>query len=115
MRVAQFRVLGGQVARVPADATAFAHRRRAILASVVAVYDDLADAPRHEAWVSDFAGALRQGTGAYVGFLGDVGEAGAREAYPGPTWDRLSAVKARYDPENLFRLNQNVPPMRERE
>jgi FAD/FMN-containing dehydrogenase len=33
-----------------------------------------------------------------------------REAYPGPTWDRLTEIKARYDPTNLFRLNQNIPP-----
>ena len=48
--------------------------------------------------------------GVYVNFLGDEGEARVREAYPGPTWDRLAAVKRRYDPTNLFRLNQNVPP-----
>ena len=42
--------------------------------------------------------------------LGDEGEARVRAAYPGPTWDRLAAVKAQYDPTNLFRLNQNVPP-----
>ena len=59
----------------------------------------------------DFAGALRQGDGgAYVGFLGDEGEARVREAYPGSTWERLAAVKGRYDPSNLFRLNQNIPP-----
>jgi FAD/FMN-containing dehydrogenase len=45
-----------------------------------------------------------------VNFLGDEGEARIREAYPGPTWDRLARIKARYDPTNLFRLNQNVPP-----
>ncbi|MGZ8565461.1 MAG: BBE domain-containing protein, partial [Actinomycetota bacterium] len=47
---------------------------------------------------------------AYVNFLGDEGVGRVREAYPGPTWDRLAAVKRRYDPTNLFRLNQNVPP-----
>src|SRR5438034_1334143 len=54
---------------------------------------------------------LRQDdAGAYVNFLVDEGEARIREAYPGPTWDRLAAIKARYDPTNLFRLNQNIPP-----
>jgi len=48
--------------------------------------------------------------GAYVGFLGDEGEARVREAYPGATWERLTAIKARYDPTNLFRLNQNIAP-----
>ena len=46
----------------------------------------------------------------YVNFLGDEGEARVREAYPGATWERLTAVKRRYDPTNLFRLNQNIPP-----
>jgi NagD protein len=54
------------------------------------------------------------GIGAYfVGkpnFLGDEGEARVRDAYPGPTWDRLVEIKRRYDPTNLFRLNQNIPP-----
>jgi hypothetical protein len=64
-----------------------------------------------EAWVTDFAGELRQGdAGAYVGFLGDEGEARIRDAYPGPAWDRLAEIKGRYDPTNLFRLNQNIPP-----
>ena len=48
--------------------------------------------------------------GAYIGFLGDEGEARDRDAYPKPTWDRLAEVKSRYDPTNLFRLNQNVRP-----
>jgi FAD/FMN-containing dehydrogenase len=56
-------------------------------------------------------GRSRQGdTGAYVGFLGDEGQARVRQAYPRATWDRLAAIKARYDPTNLFRLNQNIPP-----
>ena len=53
----------------------------------------------------------RQGnSGAYVNFLGDEGEGRVRAAYPGATWDRLAAVKAHYDPQNLFRMNQNIPP-----
>jgi hypothetical protein len=64
-----------------------------------------------EAWVADSAAALRHGeSDAYVGFLGDEGEARVREAYPGSTWDRLAAVTRRYDPANLLRLNQNIPP-----
>ena len=65
----------------------------------------------HEDWVAGLAAELRQDDdGAYVGFLGDEGEERVRAAYPGATWDRLAAIKARYDPDNLFRLNQNVPP-----
>jgi FAD/FMN-containing dehydrogenase len=55
--------------------------------------------------------ALQDGdTGAYAGFLGDEGEERVRAAYPGATFDRLAAIKAQYDPDNVFRLNQNIPP-----
>jgi FAD/FMN-containing dehydrogenase len=111
MRAAQLRVLGGAMARVPADATAFAHRRSRIMVNLAAFYDGPADRAVREAWVADLAAALHQGDdGAYVGFLGDEDEAGVRRAYPGATWERLAAVKARYDPTNLFHHNQNVPP-----
>ena len=111
MAVAQIRVLGGAMARVPADATAFAHRERRVMLNVAAVYGAREEAALHESWVGGLAGALADGGGgAYVNFLGDEGEARVREAYPGPTWDRLTAIKARYDPTNLFRLNQNIPP-----
>jgi FAD/FMN-containing dehydrogenase len=111
VRVAQLRVLGGAMARVPADATAFAHRHSRIMVNLAAFYDGPADKARRQAWVDDFAAALRQGDGgAYVNFLGDEGPEAVRRAYPGPTWDRLVEVKRRYDPDNLFRLNQNIPP-----
>jgi FAD/FMN-containing dehydrogenase len=111
IRVAQLRVLGGAMARVPADATAFAHRASRIMANVAAFYDGPEDRLVREAWVSDFAAALRQDdAGAYVNFLGDEGEARVRAAYPGATWERLAAVKRRYDPGNLFRHNHNIPP-----
>jgi FAD/FMN-containing dehydrogenase len=110
MRVAQLRVLGGAMARVPADATAFAHRGRRLMVNVAAVYERPEEAAEHAAWVTRLARQLQRGEpGAYVGFLGDE-QARIREAYPGPTWDRLTAIKARYDPTNLFRLNQNVRP-----
>jgi FAD/FMN-containing dehydrogenase len=111
MRAVQLRALGGAMARVPDDATAFAHRRSRIMVNVAAFYDGPDDRPARQAWVDSLATALHQGDdGAYVGFLGDEGEAGARRAYPGATWDRLAAVKAHWDPTNLFHRNQNVPP-----
>jgi FAD/FMN-containing dehydrogenase len=111
VRVAQLRVLGGAMARVPADATAYAHRSRRIMVNVACFYDGAADRGRREAWVTAFAAALRQGDdGAYVNFLADEGEARVRAAYPDGTYDRLAAIKARYDPTNLFRHNQNIPP-----
>jgi hypothetical protein len=114
MRAAQLRVLGGQMARIPADATAFAHRSSRILVSLATFYEGPEDRPVREAWLSDFAAALRQrDSGAYVNFLVEEGEERVRAAYPGSTWDRLRAVKRRYDPTNLFRLNQNIPPAAE--
>jgi hypothetical protein len=114
MRVAQLRVLGGAMAPVPAEATAFAHRASRIMVNVATFYEGAQDRTVREAWVSEFASVLHQDdSGAYVNFLGDEGEGRIRDAYPGPTWDRLVAVKARYDPTNLFRLNQNIPPQNE--
>ena len=111
MAVAQLRVLGGAMARVPVDATAFAHRASKIMVNLAALYEQPDEKPTHEAWVTDFAAALRQSDrGAYVNFLGDEGEARVRAAYPRSTWERLREIKARYDPTNLFRLNQNIPP-----
>jgi FAD/FMN-containing dehydrogenase len=68
--------------------------------------------PEHEAWTNSLAKALSDGTtpAAYVGFLGDEGEEGVRRAYPPATNERLTQVKRQYDPDNLFRLNLNVPP-----
>jgi FAD/FMN-containing dehydrogenase len=111
MAAAQIRVLGGAMARVPADATAFAHRSSRIMVNVAALYERPDEAAVYEPWITDFAAALRQGDdGAYVGFLGDEGEERIRDAYPGPTWQRLAEIKGRYDPTNLFRLNQNIRP-----
>jgi FAD/FMN-containing dehydrogenase len=113
MAVAQIRALGGAMARVPADATAFANRQSRLMVTVASVYEDLGETAQHQAWVDDLADRLlegQEGHGAYVNFLGEEGEAGVREAYPDPTWDRLRAIKRTYDPDNLFQLNQNIPP-----
>jgi len=107
----QLRVLGGAMARVPDDATAFGHRGATMMVNIAAMYESPEDAPEHEAWASNLATALSDGTAAaaYVGFLGDEGEEGVRRAYPTATLERLAEVKRRYDPDNLFRLNLNVP------
>jgi FAD/FMN-containing dehydrogenase len=111
MKAVQLRVLGGALGRVPNDATAFAHRDRGLFVNVAAMYGDEAEKPTHDAWVDGLADRLgKDGTGGYVGFLGDEDEATIRAAYPGETWDRLRELKRRYDPDNLFRLNHNIPP-----
>jgi FAD/FMN-containing dehydrogenase len=111
IRVAQLRVLGGAMARVPADAAAFAHRGSRIMVNLASFYQGPDDQPVRQAWLDEFAAALQQGDqGAYVGFLGDEGQGRVHQAYPAATWERLAAVKARYDPTNLFHHNHNIPP-----
>ena len=109
LRAAQLRVLGGAMARVPVEATAFAHRRSAIMANVASFYNGPADKPVRQAWVDQFAAALQQrDDGAYVGFLTDNDSARVRQAYPASTWNRLVQVKANYDLTNLFHHNHNI-------
>ena len=110
MRVAQIRVLGGAIDRVPADETAYPHRGAPIMANVVAFYETADEKPARQAWVDELGAEMGRGDGSgYVNFLGDCGEDRVRAAYPG-AWDRLREIKRRYDPDNLFRSNQNIPP-----
>jgi FAD/FMN-containing dehydrogenase len=110
MKAVQLRVLGGALARVPDDATAFAHRDRGLFVNIAAMYMDAAETDTHDAWAAGLADSLGRGeAGGYVGFLGEEDEETVRAAYPG-TWDRLRELKRRYDPDNLFRLNHNIPP-----
>jgi len=80
--------------------------------NIAAFYDGSeADRVQKLAWAEELAGAIRQSDdGVYVNFLADEGEARIRAAYPGGTYERLAEIKRRYDPDNLFRLNQNIPP-----
>lgn len=111
MAVAQLRALGGAMARVPSNATAFAHRQSRIMANLAALYEKPEEKEVHEEWVAEFFSSLQQSDrGMYVNFVGKEGEAHIRAAYPNGTWERLRKVKAKYDPDNLFRLNQNIPP-----
>jgi FAD/FMN-containing dehydrogenase len=98
------------MARVPADATAFAHRDRAFLVNVAALYESPDERDEHHAWVQDLSGVVGAAPGAYSGFLGDDGQARIGEAYPDGTRARLADVKKRYDPDNVFHLNHNVVP-----
>lgn len=110
-RVAQIRVLGGAIARVPAEATAYAHRSAPIMANVAAFFTTPEDRVVQDRWVTDFAAALTQEeTGAYVNFIGLEGPERINAAYPPATLARLRAVKKRHDPGNLFRRNQNYAP-----
>jgi FAD/FMN-containing dehydrogenase len=112
MAAVQLRVLGGAMARVPDDATAFGHRGAKLMVNVAVMYQRPEERAEHEAWAADVVRAMSDGPGApaYVGFIGDEGEEGVRRAYPAATLDRLAQVKRRYDPDNLFRRNLNILP-----
>ena len=111
MAAVQLRVLGGALARVPNDATAFAHRDRRLFVNIAALYMDPAEKATHHGWVAGVADALdKDHAGGYIGFFADEDEPTVRAAYPGPNWDRLRQLKRRYDPDNTFRLNNNISP-----
>ena len=112
MKMGQIRVLGGAYSRVASDATAFAHRNSKIMVAFLAMYEGGDDViAQFDRWATEAVNAVREPNAvAYVNFLGIEGGEGLRAAYPGSTWDRLRQIKAKYDPENLFRLNQNIPP-----
>jgi hypothetical protein len=103
----QLRPLGGAIARVPNDATAFAHRDKAFALALI----NLGAAPENQQWVDRMWNALQGETfGVYVNFVGDEGQNRVTDAYPPETYARLAEVKRRYDPTNLFQINQNIQP-----
>jgi FAD/FMN-containing dehydrogenase len=111
VRIAEFRVLGGAMARVTAEATAFAHRSARVMVSFIVPYKNHDETAMHTDWASNAVAALKQGTGAvYVNFVGNEGEKRLHDAYPNATFERLAAIKAKYDPTNLFRRNHNIAP-----
>ncbi|HEY2550645.1 MAG TPA: FAD-binding oxidoreductase [Streptosporangiaceae bacterium] len=103
--------IDGAVARVPSDATAFAYRDGGWAGVIVGVDPDPANAERIAKWTRDYWKALHPTSagGGYVNFLMNEGQDRVRASYRG-NYDRLSRVKQRYDPDNLFRINQNIQP-----
>lgn len=105
----ELRVLGGAVARIAPASTAFAHRQRDLVCSVVRAGFTPASADRHRAWVRSVAGDLDHlAIGAYVNFVGDPQADLLTAVYPPETLARLARVKAHYDPHNVFRRNLNI-------
>lgn len=104
--------MGGSISDVAADATAFPHRNSPWLLNVPASWTDAADSDYEIAWVRDTFAAIAplSSGGAYSNFMEGDEEANDEVAY-GATLARLREVKARYDPANIFRLNQNVLPL----
>jgi FAD/FMN-containing dehydrogenase len=105
--------MGGAVARVGAAETAFAHRDAANLLWIIGLWEDAgADARPHREWVDAVFEAARPYStgGVYVNALENEGPDRVRAAYGEATFERLRRIKRRWDPENVFRLNQNIPP-----
>ncbi|HEX7103130.1 MAG TPA: FAD-binding oxidoreductase [Nitrolancea sp.] len=103
----QIRALGGAMARVSNQATAFGHRDKSIFVGLI----NTGKEQEHRQWVDALWNELKPFTsGVYVNFLGDEGEERVHEAYPPMTYARLAGVKLRYDPLNIFKLNQNIKP-----
>jgi hypothetical protein len=101
----------GAASRVPNDATAWAYRDAKWAEVIVGVSPNPADNARMTAWARGYWNALHPHSagGAYVNMMMDEGEERIRASY-GANYDRLAAVKATYDPTNLFRVNQNIAP-----
>ena len=103
----QLRPLGGAIARTANDATAFSHRDKPFFMA----FANVGVERENRQWVERMWSLVEPHTsGAYVNFIGDEGEGRIVDAYPAATYARLADVKRRYDPTNLFKLNQNVKP-----
>src|SRR5690606_3433508 len=106
----QIRALGGAMARVAPDETAFAHRSSDYLVAIVGAWAEGEDRQPVVDMVEDVYARVRPyGNGTYVNFLQyETDRLG--DAYPPATLARLREIKRRYDPENLFKMNQNILP-----
>ncbi len=105
--------IDGAASRVPADATAFAYRDGGWAGVIVGVDPDPANADLISQWARNYWQELHPASagGGYVNFLENEGPERVMAAYRG-NYDRLSWVKERYDPDNTFHINQNIPPAR---
>jgi FAD/FMN-containing dehydrogenase len=103
--------LGGRMAGIPDGGSAFPSRGASFVYNLIGVWQDPADDDRNIAWARGAFEQLRPFSlgSAYINFLADEGEERVRAAY-GPNYERLQAMKRRYDPENVFRLNHNIRP-----
>lgn len=105
--------LGGAVTRVAEGETAFPFRDAAADINIVGSWlpEQAAEADRHKAWVRGFFDDLAPySRGVYVNFTSDEGDERVRAAYTPEQWARLTALKATWDPDNVFRHNANIPP-----
>jgi FAD/FMN-containing dehydrogenase len=106
-----FEHLGGAIAR-PAEPTAFGHRDATFDLAILAIWEDPEETDLHISWTRRFWEAMQPHArpGVYVNNLGEEGHDRVRTAYEPQTYERLVRLKERYDPENVFRCNQNIAP-----
>jgi FAD/FMN-containing dehydrogenase len=111
LSMAHLNHFGGAMSRIPNDATPFPHRDAMFAFSPDALWDKAEEAEANVQWVKGYWQAMRSYSprGAYINFMTDEGEDRMRESYGG-NYDRLVQIKRKYDPRNLFRLNQNIRP-----
>lgn len=113
MGLLQLRPLGGQMARVARQATAFSHRDAKYMIAVIDLWDEVEADAAHDSWVDvAWASIAPYHEGVYSNFLANEGEKRLRTAYSEETYERLADLKLRYDPQNVFRRNQNIAPRR---
>ena len=108
-------VLGGAVGRVGVEDTAFSHRNSLFSLLIMGIWPDQADTEAHVSWVRGLWEDMQpySSGGVYVNYLGpeeDEGIERIKAAYEPAAFDRLADLKRKYDPTNLFRLNQNIRP-----
>jgi FAD/FMN-containing dehydrogenase len=103
----------GAMTRVGADETAFGYRNWPFNFLVTSIWGDPADTDANIRWTREFCDAMEPflADAVYVNYLGEEGEERIRSAYSPATYARLAALKKKYDPANLFRLNQNIKPV----
>ncbi len=104
------RSLGGAFGRVPAGATAFAHRDAEVMIVALLMLPATASRSEIEHALIPWHGVAAQGVGTYVNFHGAASPADVAAAYPPATYARLAAIKRTYDPDNRFALNHNIEP-----
>ena len=101
----------GAPSRVASTETAYAFRETPFVLNIHTRWENKSDDEKCMSWAQDFWNSTKPySNGVYVNFLSDEGDERVKDAYTSEVWDRLVNVKNKYDPTNLFRLNQNIKP-----
>jgi len=103
---------GAALARVSDEASAFGNRDAALSIHYVSLWSDPGQDAANISHTRQLAGSMKPWStgGVYLNFIGDEGQSRVRSAFSGDKWERLRALKATWDPDNVFRHNQNIPP-----